>query len=128
MPCLLARRGPLGHIWGVHRYSIIRYLLTIFVIVGLMGAGSLTVPTPASAMSAASMADSMLCCPKKHFPDDCHKCPLGVLCVSPGMLGAVNEFSTPFFPIIVRVTTFQADRFRDGLGFSPPSRPPRILV
>jgi hypothetical protein len=112
---------------SVRHINIIRYLLAIFMIAGLI-AGSPTAPQAVSPMDAASISDCMSCCPQKHSPDDCQKCPLGVLCVSPGVLGAVNGFSTPLFPRFVEGTTVFADHFREGLGSSPPSRPPRILV
>jgi hypothetical protein len=123
----LATGIPLDHIEKVKRITIIGYLLAIFVIVGLI-AGTFIAPAAASQMNVASMADGGPCCPQKHAPDDCQKCPFGVHCVSPGVLGAVNGFSTPFFPRFAGGTTVFADHFEEGLGSSPPSRPPRILV
>jgi hypothetical protein len=110
----------------VQRSIIIRHLLAILVIVGLI-TGSLAAPAAAGPMQALSMADSMPCCPHKNVPADCQKCPLGV-CMSNVQMDVPSAMVMPLLPFVDMVSAFQSDHLKEGLGFRPPSRPPRILV
>jgi hypothetical protein len=103
--------------------------MAIFVIVGLMGA-SPTAPAMAEVMRASTMADGMPCCPPhRSMPADCcQKCPIGIVCVSMCIQGALVSAIVPFLPSYKLVIARYGDLLREGLGHSPPSRPPRFLV
>jgi hypothetical protein len=105
---------------------IIRHLLAILVIVGLI-TGPLAAPAAAGPMQASPMADSMPCCPHKNVPVDCQKCPLAA-CVSNCQMGVPSSMDMPLLPSVDLAIAFLSDHFKEGLGFRPPSRPPRILV
>ena len=79
-------------------------------------------------MTAASMADSMPCCPHKPVPFDCQKCPMDVLCVANSQLGVQASVALPPLLSTDIVLAIQSDYLREGLGHIPPSRPPRTLV
>jgi hypothetical protein len=116
----------------VKTLGILRHVLAIFVIAGLI-AGPLAAPAAANAAQAAAMAsmsDDMPCCPHTPPPFDCPKCPFMAVCSVPQCLlglptGMVMGALTP---TAARLPMLLSDLQRDGLGYSPPPRPPRSLI
>jgi hypothetical protein len=125
---------------------ILRRVLSICVIVALI-TGPFVVPATAGMMKAdqmnassmnadsmqadqmANMADDMPCCPHGPSSTDDHKCPFMAICMSqclPGLPAGIQidariaRVSRTAFPL--------SDIFADGLGRSPPPRPPRSLI
>ena len=106
-------------------------LLAIFVAIGLFVS-----PLPVAAggymddsAQMMDMTNAMPGCPSPMVPDECHKCPLMVVCliksvaaVPDSALGAPVAFGQPLG------IKPGHDRLLAGLGFSPPARPPRTSV
>jgi hypothetical protein len=117
----------------------IRYLLAIFVIVGLV---SQPLVTPAGAMQRhvagmagmSAMSADMLCCPDGHKNNGCKNngcrdCPLVAMC----MLTVALAEPSPADGIQVSFQTRRlffalVDLTADGLIGIPPDHPPRILT
>jgi hypothetical protein len=113
--------------------GILRHVLAIFVIAGLI-AGPLAAPAAAADMAQATpmagMSDDMPCCPHTPPPLDCPKCPFMAVCSVPQCLlglptGMVMGALTP---TVAQLLIPLSDLQRDGLGYSPPPRPPRSLI
>jgi hypothetical protein len=115
---------------------ILRRVLSICVIVALI-AGPFVVPAFAGMVTAdsmnadqmASMADDMPCCPHAPSSSDDHKCPFMAICMSQCLLGLPAGIQIDARIARVSRTPFPlSDTFADGLGRSPPPRPPRSLI
>ena len=104
---------------------VLHYILAIFVIVGLVS-GPLTTPVAVGPVQASSSVDKMPCC--SHKPADCEKCLLGMLSKSNFALGPFSSWVAPLAPLLEALIVIQNDHFKEGLGASPPSRPPRTLA
>jgi hypothetical protein len=116
----------------VKTLGILRHVLAIFVIAGLI-AGPLAASAAASAAQAAAMAamsDDMPCCPHTPPPVDCPKCPFMAVCSMPQCLLGVPAGMVigAVAPTVARLLVPLSDLHRDGLGYSPPPRPPRSLI
>ena len=112
--------------------GILRHLLAILVIAGLI-TGPLAAPGVAGAAPAAAMAgmsDDMPCCPHEPPPVDCPKCPFMAMCSMsqclPALPAGMVIGSLP--PTVTRLLIPSNDLYRDGLGYSPPPRPPQFLI
>jgi hypothetical protein len=116
----------------VKTLGILRHVLAIFVIAGLI-AGPLAASAAADTAQVAAMgaiSDEMPCCPQKPPPDDCPKCPFMAVCSMPqcllglpaGMVMGALTLTAARLPVLL------SDLQRDGLGYSPPPRPPRSLI
>jgi len=116
----------------VKTLGILRHVLAIFVIAGLiagpLGASAAADATQATAM--AGMSDDMPCCPHKPPPVDCPKCPFMAVCSMPQcLLGApAGMVVGAVAPTVARLLLPLSDLQRDGLGYSPPPRPPRSRI
>jgi hypothetical protein len=110
---------------------ILRRVLSIYVIVALI-AGPFVVPAFAGTGTAdqmASVADDMPCCPPVPSSSDDHKCPFMAICMSQCLLGLPAGIQIDARIARVSRTAFPlSDTFADGLGRSPPPRPPRSLI
>jgi hypothetical protein len=112
-------------------------LLAILVIVGLVIA-PLSARANSGAMApmamtstsddAAAMADDMPCCPDKSAPVDCDQCPLMALCVSTTLQAPPPARVTEIQPVMLRMLLPGSDPEVEGVGYSPPPKPPRSLV
>jgi hypothetical protein len=112
---------------------ILRQLLAVFVIAGLIGAPlSASVAMAASAMAASApamqMSGDMPCCPDKPMPIDCDKCALMAMCVAKTFLAVPADALAEILPSRTRAVIPHSDPAMEGLGYSPPPRPPRSLV
>jgi hypothetical protein len=111
--------------------GILRHVLAIFVVAGLI-AGPLAADAAAGAAQAvamASMSDDMPCCPHTPPPVDCPKCPFMAVCSMPQCLpGLSSDTLVGVAPTVTRLLIPLSDLNRDGLGYSPPARPPRSLI
>ncbi|OCK60125.1 hypothetical protein [Bradyrhizobium sp. LMTR 3] len=120
------------------KYSIhLCRLLAIFVIVGLvvapLTARANTSAVAPMAMTATSdgavvMSDDMPCCPEKSAPVDCDQCPLMALCVSTTLQAPLPAGIAEIRPVTLRTLLPGSDPEVDSLGYSPPPKPPRLLV
>ena len=111
-------------------------LLAVLVIVGLVIA-PLTARANTTAMASmamtsmaddAAMADDMPCCPDKSAPADCDQCPLMALCVSTTLQAPLPAGVTEIRPVTLRTLLPGSDPEVEGVGYSPPPKPPRSLV
>jgi hypothetical protein len=112
-------------------------LLAVLVIVGLviapLSARANTGSMASMAMTsmsddAAAMADDMLCCPDKSAPVDCDQCPLMALCVSTTLQAPLPARVSEIQPVTLRMLLPGSDPEVDGVGYSPPPKPPRSLA
>ena len=111
--------------------SIIHLLLACCVAIGL-----LLSPLPVSAardMQASgqmmAMADEMPGCPGPMTPDECHKCPLMVVCLVKSVAGIPGDVLGAKVAYGQRLVLRPSnDALLAGLGFPPPARPPRTNV
>jgi hypothetical protein len=115
----------------VKTLGILRYAFAIFVIAGLI-AGPLAAPAGAGAAqdtAMAGMSDDVPCCPDKPPPVDCPKCPFMAVCSMPQCLPGLSAgiVTGALAPTITQLFVSLSDLHRDGLGYSPPPRPPRSL-
>ena len=115
---------------------ILRRVLSICVIVALI-TGPFVAPAtagmvkvdPMKADSMANMADDMPCCPHAPSSTDDHKCPFMAICMSQCLLGLPTGIQIDARIATVSRAAFPlSDTFADGLGRSPPPRPPRSLI
>lgn len=115
---------------------ILRRVLSICVIVALI-TGPFVAPAtagmvkadPMKADSMAGMADDMPCCPHAPSSTDDHKCPFMAICMSQCLLGLPTGIQIDARIATVSRAAFPlSDTFADGLGRSPPPRPPRSLI
>ena len=84
---------------------------------------------PMKADSMTSMADNMPCCPHAPSSTDDHKCPFMAICMSQCLLGLPTGIQIDARIATVSRAAFPlSDTFADGLGRSPPPRPPRSLI
>jgi hypothetical protein len=116
----------------VKTLGILRHFFAIFVIAGLI-AGPLAAPAAADAAQVAAMgamSDEMPCCPHKPPPVDCPKCPFMAVCSMPQCLPGLSGGIVigALAPTVTRLLIPLSDLHRDGLGYSPPPRPPRSLI
>jgi hypothetical protein len=112
-------------------------LLAVLVIVGLVIA-PLSARANSGAMAsmamtstsddAAAMADDMPCCPDKSAPVDCDQCPLMALCVSTTLQAPLPARVTEIQPVMLRMLLPGSDPEVEGVGYSPPPKPPRSLA
>ena len=106
-------------------------LLAIFVAIGL-----LLSPLPVSAARDAQpsgqmmeMADSMPGCPGPMSQDECHKCPLMVVCLVKSVAGIPGDLLGSRVAYGKRLALRPGDdTLLAGLGYPPPARPPRTNV
>jgi hypothetical protein len=119
---------------AVKRSIHLSRLLAVLVIVGLVIA-PLTARANTSGMAmtsmaddAAAMADDMPCCPDKSAPADCDQCPLMALCVSTTLQAPLPAAVTEIRPVTLRMLLPGSDPETEGVGYSPPPKPPRSLV
>jgi hypothetical protein len=116
----------------VKTLGIFRYVLAICVIAGLI-AGPLAAPAAAGAAQATAMAgmsNGMPCCPHAPPPVECPKCPFMAVCSMSQCLPALpgGMVIGGLAPTAARLLIPLSDLYRDGLGYSPPPRPPRSLI
>jgi hypothetical protein len=116
----------------VKTLAILRHFFAIFVIAGLI-VGPLAAPAATDATQVAAMgaiADEMPCCPDKPPPVDCPKCPFMAVCSMPQCLLGVPAGMVigAIAPNVAQLLLPLSDLHRDGLGYSPPARPPRSLI
>jgi hypothetical protein len=116
----------------VKTLGILRHVLAIFVIAGVI-AGPLAAPAAAGAAQTtaiAGMSDDMPCCPHEPPPVDCPKCPFMAVCGMSQCLPALpgGMVMGGLAPTATRLLIPLSDLYRDGLGYSPPARPPRSLI
>ena len=104
--------------------------MAIFIVIGLIASpfAKLAIAGSMHAASVSGMSDKMPCCPDKSGSSDCEKCALMAFCHSTAgqCLPTSLVVTTP--PLLAQLIMTYHDPYRDGLGFSPPSRPPRFLV
>ena len=113
-------------------------LLAVFLIAGLVFA-PLAVRANADSMASmamtsmssdhmADMSGDMPCCPDKSAPVDCDQCPLMALCVSTTLQAPLPAGVTEIRPVTLRTLLPGSDPEVEGVGYSPPPKPPRFLV
>ena len=112
-------------------------LLAVLVIVGLVIAplsaranagGMASMAMTSMPDDAAAMADDMPCCPDKSAPVDCDKCPLMALCVSTTLQPPLPARVTEVQSVTLRMLLPGSDPEVEGVGYSPPPKPPRSQV
>jgi hypothetical protein len=110
-------------------------LLAVFLIAGLVvaplsaraNAGASAAGTSMSHDMTAMPAD-MPCCPDKSGPPDCDQCPLMAVCAVTTLQAPVPAGVTEIQPTTLRMLIPGSDPEADGVGHSPPPKPPRSLV
>lgn len=118
------------------REFIIRCLLVLLVVSSLVTApfSASAATTLAAASEMADMAADMPCCPhmdgqKAPQRNDCKDCPLMIVCLLKSMQGVAASVERMLYaPQISTQMVPPGDILADGLGSSPPARPPRSLV
>ena len=76
-----------------------------------------------------AMADEMPGCPGPMTPDECHKCPLMVVCLVKSVAGIPGDVLGAKVAYGQRLVLRPSnDALLAGLGFPPPARPPRTNV
>jgi hypothetical protein len=113
----------------VTRSLILSRVLAIFLIAGLMTAPLSAVAAMSAMTASMSMqGDDMPCCPEKSSPVDCDKCVLMAICMSKTFVAHPADVLAPLFASKTRTLIPASDPETDGLGYSPPPRPPRSSV
>lgn len=106
-------------------------LLAICVAIGLL-LSPLPVATARDIQSSGqimSMADEMPGCPGPMTPDECHKCPLMVVCLVKSVAGIPGDVLGAKLAYGQRLVLRPGnDTMLAGLGYPPPARPPRTNV
>lgn len=101
-------------------------LILALAIVGLIaGAAGASAPLMA-APSSMSMADDMPCCPDQAKSDCLTTCPLMVMCLGITLPAKPATFSPIRMDGASSLLASLDDHLVDGLGASPPRKPPRI--
>ena len=112
-------------------------LLAFFLIVGLVIAplsaranagGMASMAMTSMSDGVADMSDDMRCCPDKSAPVDCDQCPLMALCVSTTLQAPLPAGVAEIQPVTLRMLLPGSDPEVEGVGYSPPPKPPRSLV
>ena len=112
-------------------------LLAVFLIAGLVFAplavranvdSMASMATASMADDAASMSDDMPCCPDKSAPVDCDQCPLMALCVSTTLQAPLPAGVAEIQPVTLRMLLPGSDPEVESVAYSPPPKPPRLLV
>jgi hypothetical protein len=120
--------------FGVKNRITMRWLLAVFVIVGIVMAPLVT-PAVAKGISVANttemaaMSGAMPCCPDGQMKGGCPDCPLVAMCM------LTMALAEPFLTVGLQVS-FEPRRLSfalenitaDGLVGVPPDHPPRILT
>ena len=76
-----------------------------------------------------AMADGMPGCPGPMTPDECHKCPLMVVCLDKSVAGIPGDVLGTRVAYGQRLALRPGnDTLLAGLGYPPPARPPRTSV
>lgn len=127
----LFRLLPLWHHTGVKRIWLIRLILAYLVSAGLVLA-PFALPAAAQTMSKQMMVSTMgdmPCCPDEGSPpvkNDCKDC-LGMVLCSASSLSTLAAIDNSWSMPAVKVAELRPsnDIVRDGLGETPPARPPR---
>ena len=123
---------------GVVKRSIyLCRLLAVLVIVGLViaplsaranTAGMASMAMTSMSDGAAAMSDDMPCCPDKSMPVDCDQCPLMALCASTTSQAPLLANVTEIQSVTLRLLIPGSDPEVEGVGYSPPPKPPRSQV
>jgi hypothetical protein len=110
----------------VKLYTAIRRLLAACLIAGLFLA-PLTAARSAQSSTCPMMMDGMDCCPKVPTHTNCPKCPLMALCMSGYVVEQdAHVVSVKLTAAVVRNLLPASESMPTGLGYAPPSRPPRV--
>jgi hypothetical protein len=113
----------------VTRSLILSRLLAIFLIAGLVTAPLSAVAAKSAMTASMSMPGDMPCCPEKSPPPvDCDKCVLMAICMTKTFVAHPADVLAPLFASKTRTLIPASDPETDGLGYSPPPRPPRYQV
>jgi hypothetical protein len=123
----------------VTRSLIFSRLLAIFLIAGLITAPLSAVAAMGAMKASMSMQGDMPCCPEnssapeksspeKSSPVDCDKCVLMAACMTKTFVAHPADVLAPLFASKIRTLIPASDPETDGLGYSPPPRPPRYQV
>jgi hypothetical protein len=112
----------------VTRSLILSRLLAIFLIAGLVTAPLSAVAAMSAMGTSMSMQGDMPCCPEKSPPVDCDKCVLMAICMTKTFAVHPADVLAPLFASKTRTLLPASDPETDGLGYSPPPRPPRYQV
>jgi hypothetical protein len=112
----------------VERSLILSRLLAIFLMAGLVTAPLSAVAAMSAMTASISMQGDMPCCPQKPSPVDCDKCMLMATCMTKTFVAHPADVLAPPFASKMRTLIPASDPETDGLGYSPPPRPPRSLV
>jgi hypothetical protein len=108
---------------------ILSRLLAIFLIAGLIAAPLSAVAAKSAMTESMSMPGDMPCCPEKSpSPVDCDKCVLMAICMTKTFAAHPADVLAPLFASKMRTLIPASDPETDGLGYSPPPRPPRYQV
>ena len=111
--------------------SLTHLLLAICVAISLF-LSPLPVSVPggiADADPMMAMADEMPGCPGPMTPDECHKCPLMVVCLVKSVTGIPGDLLASRIAYGKRLALRPGDDILlAGLGYPPPARPPRTKV
>ena len=111
--------------------SLTHLLLAICVAISLF-LSPLPIPAVGGTTGAAqmlAMADEMPRCPGPMTLDECHKCPLMVVCLVKSLTGIPGELSGTRISYSQRLAQRSGnDALLAGLGYPPPARPPRTYV
>ena len=110
------------------RSLILSRLLAIFLMAGLITAPLSAVAAMNVITTSMSMQGDMPCCPEKSSPVDCDKCVLMATCMTKTFVAHPADVLAQPFASRIRTLIPASDPETDGLGYSPPPRPPRSLV
>jgi hypothetical protein len=115
---------------AVKRSIYLCRLLTVLVIVGLVIAPLSARANTAgmASMAVTSMSDDMPCCPDKSAPVDCDQCALMALCASTTLQAPLPANVTEIQAVTLRLLLPGSDPEAEGVGYSPPPKPPRSLA
>ena len=124
---------------SVTRSLILSRLLATFLIAGLVTAPLSAVAAMSTVTASMSMQGDMPCCPEnssapeksspeKSSPVDCDKCVLMAICLNKTFVAHPAGVLAQLFASKIRTLIPVSDPETDGLGYSPPPRPPRYQV
>jgi hypothetical protein len=111
---------------GMSRWFAITRVLAVLAILGLI-VGSFVAPAGAKPADSAAvtMAGDMPCCHGNKAPDCAKGCPLAIMCFTASLsAGAAPAIAAPRL-VSFNVTIPHDDAVMNGVGGSPPRRPPR---
>ena len=118
---------------SIHLCRLLALLLIVGLVVAPLSAranagahGSMAMVPMAD--DAASMPADHACCPDDSAPADCSDCPLMAICIATSLHAPSAPGVAEILPLTLRMLLPASDPEAESLGYSPPPKPPRLLV